>query len=44
MPRGIPKTDNERRETHKIIYGNTNIPKKRKRKNLREVTLKLSNR
>lgn len=29
MPFGIPKSENERRETHKIIYGNTKIPKKR---------------
>ena len=35
MPYGTPRTDNERRETHKIIYGNTNIPKKRKGKNRR---------
>lgn len=33
MPYGIPKTDNERKETHKFIYGNTNVPKKRKGKN-----------
>jgi len=33
MPYGTPKTDDERRKTHKNIYGNTNIPKKRKGKN-----------
>jgi len=35
LPFGIPKTDKERRETHKMVYGNTRIPKKRKGKNLR---------
>jgi len=29
MPYGIPKTDEERKETHKEIYGNENIPVQR---------------
>ena len=35
MPYGVPKTDEERRKTHKTVYGNKNIPKERKGKNRR---------
>lgn len=30
--RGKPKTNEERRRTHKAVYGNENIPKKRGKK------------
>lgn len=30
MPFGIPRTDAERQQRHKRIYGNTNIPAKRR--------------
>ena len=29
MPFGIPKTENERQETHKIIYGTSKVPRRR---------------
>lgn len=32
-PRGIPRTDAQRRKRHKKKYGTTKIPKKRKGKN-----------
>ena len=28
MPYGVPKTDAERKERHKQIYGNENIPER----------------
>lgn len=34
MPFGIPKSENERRETHKTVYGNTKIPKNRRGKGM----------
>lgn len=30
MPAGTPRTDEERRERHREIYGNTDIPKERR--------------
>lgn len=30
MPAGTPRTDEERRERHQEIYGNTDIPKTRR--------------
>jgi len=33
MPRGIPKTEAQRKATHKRIYGNSNVPKVRKGRN-----------
>jgi hypothetical protein len=29
MPEGMPKTEEERKETHKEIYGTEDIPKRR---------------
>jgi hypothetical protein len=33
MPHGKPRTNEERRRRHKRLYGNTNIPSKRRGKN-----------
>ena len=33
MPNGKPRTDAQRRAKHKRLYGNTDIPKKRKGRN-----------
>ena len=35
MPRGKPKTEAQRKATHKRIYGNSNVPKVRMGKNRR---------